>query len=98
MNTHTETRPTTALSTVLAEQELTHLELVLRRALSCGLGGPLLSPSYWRERIATVTRQVHLTPTQIQTVHRLYLTIDLFELDVQRKKATALSAQLSADA
>ncbi len=32
------------------------------------------------ERIKTITRQVHLSLTQLQTVHQLYLYIDLFEI------------------
>ncbi|MDR5854025.1 hypothetical protein P9239_13930 [Caballeronia sp. LZ062] len=68
-----------AFSALLADQDLAHLQKVLRRSLSCDLGGPLLPPSYWRGRIAAITRQAHLSPTQIQTVHRLYLYIDAFE-------------------
>ncbi len=66
---------------------------MLRRSLSCDLGGPLLPPLYWRERIAAVMRQAHLTPSQIQTVHRLYLCIDLFELETQRKDAADAKAE-----
>lgn len=72
-------KPQGAFSALLADQDLTHLELVLRRSLSCDLGGPLLPPSYWRERLASIMRQSHLSHTQIQTVHRLYLHIDAFE-------------------
>ncbi|VXB72757.1 conserved hypothetical protein [Burkholderia sp. 8Y] len=68
-----------AFSALLADQDLAHLQKVLRRSLSCDLGGPLLPPSYWRGRLAVITRQAHLSPTQIQTVHRLYLYIDAFE-------------------
>ncbi|SPB15987.1 hypothetical protein NOV72_03186 [Caballeronia novacaledonica] len=72
-------KPQGAFSALLADQDLTHLELVLRRSLACDLGGPLLPPSYWRERLASIMRQSHLSHTQIQTVHRLYLHIDAFE-------------------
>ncbi|WP_235024475.1 hypothetical protein [Caballeronia arvi] len=72
-------KPQGAFSALLADQDLTHLEMVLRRSLACDLGGPLLPPSYWRERLASIMRQSHLSHTQIQTVHRLYLHIDAFE-------------------
>jgi hypothetical protein len=96
--TFSDTKPHGAFSALLADQDLTHLERVLRRSLSCDLGGPLLPPSYWRERIAALTRQAHLTPTQIQIVHRLYLCIDLFELENQRKQAAEARAETPADA
>ncbi|WP_250512552.1 hypothetical protein [Caballeronia sp. INDeC2] len=79
MDPYPDTKPQGAFSALLADQDLTHLELVLRRSLSCDLGGPLLPPSYWRERLASITRRSHLSHTQIQTVHRLYLHIDAFE-------------------
>ncbi|SAK76121.1 hypothetical protein AWB77_03529 [Caballeronia fortuita] len=79
MDPFPDTKPQGAFSALLADQDLTHLELVLRRSLSCDLGGPLLPPSYWRERLASITRRSHLSHTQIQTVHRLYLQIDAFE-------------------
>ncbi|BAN22616.1 hypothetical protein [Caballeronia insecticola] len=80
-----DTKPQGAFSALLADQDLTHLELVLRRSLSCDLGGPLLPPSYWRERLASITRRSHLSHTQIQTVHRLYLHIDAFEATARKR-------------
>jgi hypothetical protein len=71
-----DTKPQGAFSALLADQDLAHLEYVLRRSLQCDPGNPMLPASYWRERIAAITRQAHLSPTQIQTVHRLYLHID----------------------
>src|SRR5215469_15486386 len=79
MDQFPDIKPQGAFSALLADQDLTHLELVLRRSLSCDLGGPLLPPAYWRERLASILRQSHLSHTQIQTVHRLYLHIDAFE-------------------
>ena len=79
MDPFPDTKPQGAFSALLADQDLMHLELVLRRSLSCDLGGPLLPPSYWRERLVSITRRSHLTHTQIQTVHRLFLHIDAFE-------------------
>ncbi|WP_250450835.1 hypothetical protein [Caballeronia sp. ATUFL_M2_KS44] len=72
-------KPHGAFAALMADQDLAHLQRVMRRSLSCDLGGPLLPPSYWRERLAAVTRQSHLSPTQVQIVHRLYLYIDAFE-------------------
>ncbi|MDR5812803.1 MULTISPECIES: hypothetical protein [unclassified Caballeronia] len=82
-----DSKPQGAFSALLADQDLTHLEKVLRRSLSCDLGGPLLPPAYWRERLASITRQSHLSHTQIQTVHRLYLHIDAFEADVRKRES-----------
>ncbi|MDR5756464.1 hypothetical protein [Caballeronia sp. LZ035] len=82
-----DSKPQGAFSALLADQDLTHLEKVLRRSLSSDLGGPLLPPSYWRERLASITRQSHLSHTQIQTVHRLYLHIDAFEADVRKRES-----------
>ncbi len=82
-------KPQGAFSALLADQDLAHLQKVLGRSLSCDFGGPLLPPSYWRGRLAAITRQAHLSHTQIQAVHRLYLVIDAFE---------AASAKSDADA
>jgi hypothetical protein len=38
-----------------------------------------MPPTYWRDRLALVARSSHLSHTQIQTVHRLYLQIDAYE-------------------
>jgi hypothetical protein len=68
-----------APSALLADQELTHLELVLRRSLVDDALWPIMPPTYWRERLAVVARSSHLSHTQIQKVHRLYLQIDAHE-------------------
>ena len=68
-----------APSALLADQELTHLELVLRRSLIDDALCPIMPPTYWRERLALVARSSHLSHTQIQTMHRLYLQIDAYE-------------------
>ena len=68
-----------APSALLADQELTHLELVLRRSLIDDALCPIMPPTYWRERLALVARNSHLSHTKIQTVHRLYLQIDAHE-------------------
>lgn len=66
-------------SALLADQELTHLELVLRRSLIDDALCPIMPPTYWRERLALLARSSHLSHTQLQTVHRLYLQIDAYE-------------------
>src|SRR5471030_334136 len=68
-----------APSSLLADQELTHLELVLRRSLIDDALCPIMPPTYWRERLAVVARNSHLSHTQLQKVHRLYLQIDAHE-------------------
>lgn len=98
MDHPTDTKPQGAFSALLADQDLVHLELVLRRSLECDFGGPLLPPSYWRERLAIITRASHLSHTQIQTVHRLYLQIDEFEAacrerEQERERADAAVAE-----
>ncbi|AME24227.1 MAG: hypothetical protein M3O74_06350 [Pseudomonadota bacterium] len=79
MNLMSDTKPQGAFSAMLADQELSHLELVLRRSLIDDALSPILPPAYWRERLALVARASHLSHTQIQTVHRLYLQIDAYE-------------------
>jgi hypothetical protein len=103
MDLNTEMKPQGAFSALLADKDLAHLERVLRRSLSCDFGGPLLPPAYWRERIAAIIRQAHLSPTQIQTVHRLYLYLDIFEhaerqRDAERVGAFPLKAMVNAHA
>jgi hypothetical protein len=85
MMDHPDTKPQGAFSALLADQDLAHLELVLRRSLECDFGGPILMPSYWRERLAVITRASHLSRTQIQTVHRLYLQLDAFETACRKR-------------
>jgi len=65
-----------APSALMADQELTHLELVLRRSLLDDALCPIMPPTYWRERLALLARSSHLSHTQLQTIHRLYLQID----------------------
>lgn len=89
-------KPQGAFSALLADQDLTHLERVLRRSLSCDLGGPLLPPSYWRERLAAITRRSHLSHTQLQTVHRLYLHLDAFEANSRAAAADDDDAPIAA--
>jgi hypothetical protein len=79
MNLMTDIKPQGAFSALLADQELSHLELVLRRSLIDDALSPILPPTYWRERLALVARASHLSHTQIQTVHRLYAQIDAYE-------------------
>jgi hypothetical protein len=79
MNLMTEMKPQGAFSALLADQELSHLELVLRRSLIEDALSPILPSAYWRERLALIARGSHLSHTQIQTVHRLYLQIDAYE-------------------
>jgi hypothetical protein len=103
MDPITEMKPQGAFSALLADKDLMHLERVLRRSLACDFGGPLLPPSYWRARIAAIIRQTHLSPTQIQTVHRLYLYIDIFERagrqrDAERAETLPLQATFDAHA
>ena len=68
-----------APSARMADQELTHLELVLPRSLLDDALCPIMPPTYWRERLALLARSSHLSHTQLQTVHRLYLQIDAYE-------------------
>ena len=101
MDHPTDIRPQGAFSALLADQDLAHLERVLRRSLAGDLGGPLLPPSYWRERLSGVTRSSHLSHTQIQTVHRLYLHIDAFETatrEQERERAIEASVAQSLEA
>jgi len=94
-------KPHGTFSTLLADQDLAHLQRVMRRSLSCDLGGPLLPLSYWRERLAAITRQAHLSPRQIQTVHRLYLYIDAYEAQSAAsadEPVTISAARVNADA
>ncbi|CAN7252228.1 hypothetical protein LJR034_000978 [Caballeronia sp. LjRoot34] len=79
MNSFIDMKLQGAPSALLADQELTHLELVLRRSLIDDALCPIMPPTYWRERLALVARSSHLSHTQIQTVHRLYLQIDAHE-------------------
>jgi hypothetical protein len=72
-----------APSALLADQELTHLELVLRRSLIDDALCPIMPPTYWRERLALVARSSHLSHTQLQTVHRLYLQIEAYEAGIR---------------
>ncbi|WP_250492047.1 hypothetical protein [Caballeronia sp. GAWG1-1] len=106
MDPNPDTKPQGAFSALLADQDLTHLERVLRQSLSRDAGGYALPPSYWRERLAAITRQAHLSHTQLQTVHRLYLYVDRFEAAAEAREAKRLAdaadiepgAPLSADA
>lgn len=77
-----------AASALMADQELTHLELVLRRSLVDDALCPIMPPSYWRERLAVLARSSHLSHTQLQAIHRLYLQIDACEAG-QRTLSTA---------
>jgi hypothetical protein len=90
---HAHPKPQGAFSALLADKDLAHLELVLRLSLACDSGGPLqLPPSYWRERLAVITRASHLSHTQIQAVHRLYLQVEAFEAISRERENERLRA------
>ncbi|MFC4707938.1 hypothetical protein ACFPAA_30505 [Paraburkholderia caffeinitolerans] len=66
----------------LLDQDIAHIRRVMPLSLSGDLGGPILSPSYWRTRLHRLLDTGHVNKGQLADIDSLLLQIALHELNV----------------
>jgi hypothetical protein len=72
----------------LIDQEIAHISRVMWPALLGDLGGPILSPDYWRKRLHALLDAPAVTKVQLCALDSLLLQLD----DYERRGIGAYSA------
>lgn len=66
---------------ILIDEDIAHIECVMRPSL-CGFeDGPILPTGYWRRRLYRLLDSCHLTKVQLCAIDSLLLQLDQFELE-----------------
>jgi hypothetical protein len=71
--------PTGSSQAALLDQDIAHIERVLRPSLYGDLGGPILPGAYWRKRLYQLLDTGNLSHAQLCAVDSLLLQIDEFD-------------------
>jgi hypothetical protein len=71
--------PDNASFATLIDQDIAHIRRVMRPSLHGDLGGPILSPAYWRRRLHALLDAAHLSHAQLCAVDSLLLQLDRFD-------------------
>jgi hypothetical protein len=61
------------------DEELDHIEAVLRTWLPELEINPVLGSAYWRQRVCSLMRESHLSPKQLQRADSLLITLERFD-------------------
>ncbi|MEM5384572.1 hypothetical protein VSR68_13360 [Paraburkholderia phymatum] len=75
----------------LIDQEIAHISRVMWPALLGDLGGPILSPDYWRKRLHALLDAPAVTKAQLCALDSLLLQLD----DYQRRGILAYSTPVA---
>ena len=62
----------------LIDQDIAHITRVMRPSLHGDLGGPILPPAYWRQRLYRLLDAGHLSKTQLCSIDSLLLQLEEF--------------------
>ncbi|CAG4908538.1 hypothetical protein [Paraburkholderia gardini] len=62
----------------LIDQDIAHITRVMRPSLHGDLGGPILPPAYWRQRLYRLLDAEHLSRTQLCSIDSLLLQLEEF--------------------
>ncbi|CAH2914976.1 MAG: hypothetical protein CPSOU_2627 [uncultured Paraburkholderia sp.] len=65
----------------LIDGDIMHIARAMRLSLQGDLAGPILPPSYWRERLNKLLDMGNLTHPQLCAVDSLLLQLDQFEAE-----------------
>ena len=66
---------------ILIDEDIAHIECVMRPSL-CGFeDGPILPAEYWRRRLYRLLDSCHLTKVQLCSIDSLLLQLDRFDLE-----------------
>ena len=70
---------------ILIDEDIAHIECVMRPSL-CGFeDGPILPAEYWRRRLYRLLDSCHLTKVQLCSIDSLLLQLDRFDLELHDK-------------
>jgi hypothetical protein len=75
---HTLTASNNSSFATLIDQDIAHIRRVMLPSLHGDLGGPILSPHYWRDRLNRLLDASHLSHAQLRNVDSLLLQLDEF--------------------
>jgi hypothetical protein len=73
---HAPTRPTGSFLTTLIDQDIAHIERVMRPSMHGDFGGAILPASYWRKRLYDLLDAEHLTKSQLCAIDSLLLQLE----------------------
>lgn len=77
---------------ILIDEDIAHIECVMRPSL-CGFeGGPILPAEYWRRRLHRLLDSYHLTKVQLCSIDSLLLQLDRFDAEHRGDSAATFSA------
>jgi len=63
----------------LIDQDIAHMERVMRPSLYGDAAGPILSTAYWRRRLHQLLDEHHVTKAQLVAIDSLLLELDHFD-------------------
>jgi hypothetical protein len=75
---HPMTTSNNASFATLIDQDIAHIRRVMMPSLHGDLGGPILPPHYWRDRLNRLLDASQLSQGQLRTVDSLLLQLDEF--------------------
>lgn len=67
----------------LVDRDIAHISRAMRLSLHGDLGGPILPPAYWRQRLYTLLDTGYLSHAQLCSVDSLLLQLDQFSAEPQ---------------
>ncbi|WP_243751084.1 hypothetical protein [Paraburkholderia sp. BL10I2N1] len=68
----------------LIDQDIAHIERVMRPSLYGDAAGPILSTAYWRRRLHQLLDEHHVTKAQLVAIDSLLLELDHFDRTTAR--------------
>ncbi len=77
----------------LIDQDIAHITRVMQPSLHGDLGGPILPPSYWRERLHRLLEAEHLSKAQLCALDSLLLQLDEFDEHVAPSQGSSASQE-----
>lgn len=81
--------PAGYLMSNLIDQDISHIRRVMPLSLSGDMGGPILPPNYWRQRLHRLLDTGLINKGQLGEIDSLLLIIDLHELNIASAAAAA---------
>ena len=66
---------------ILIDEDIAHIECVMRPSLCTFEDGPILPAEYWRRRLYRLLDSCHLTKVQLCAIDSLLLQLDRFDLE-----------------
>lgn len=71
---------------ILIDEDIAHIQRVMRPSLCGFLGGPILPAEYWRRRLYVLLDSCHLTRVQLCSIDSLLSQLDQFDAERPAKR------------